>query len=79
MAYGLRPHFGSSRAAARVMYCECFRRLGSLYGSDVEAEVAFIREDCEALGVPMGYGRLGKAPEVLTDDLPVLFRYHSKA
>ena len=75
MAYGLRPHFGSSRSAVRAMYRECFAALGCLYGAlydDTEAEA--IRDACEASGLPMGYGRMTRAPEVMGDEPPVLFR-----
>lgn len=41
-----------------------FRQSGSLYGGvDADAaEAREIRDECEALGLPMGYGRVGRAP-----------------
>jgi hypothetical protein len=59
------------------MYVECFKRLGSLYGSAHDGEAECIREELEAMGVPMGYGRVSRAPEVLADDLPFLFRINN--
>jgi hypothetical protein len=38
-----------------------------LYGRGWEvAETSFIREECEAMDLPMGYGRVGRAPHQLT-------------
>ena len=50
--------------------------VGSLYGGpDCDAaEQSFIRGACEEAGIPMGYGRVGRAPTVLEDDyLPPMF------
>lgn len=49
---------------------EWLRQSGSLYGGadqDV-AEARAIREECEAIGLPMGYGRVGRAPTLLADE-----------
>lgn len=44
-----------------------FRELGCLYGHQWElAEAKLIREDCEEVGIPMGYGRVGEMPRQLT-------------
>lgn len=52
-----------------------YEHTGSLYGG-VEADVAearTIRDECEAHGLPMGYGRVGTTPTQLGDEyLPAL-------
>jgi hypothetical protein len=69
MSKGLRPYVGYSRRAQREMLVDVYRSLGDLYGARyTEGEVGHIREELEALGVPMGYGRVGKAPSVLSDE-----------
>lgn len=70
------PHFkpyGPSKSMTltkrRAMYAEAWRALGTLYGPDYEQlEVGNIHQELEALGVPVGYGRVGKAPTVLGDE-----------
>jgi hypothetical protein len=67
MTHRYRPHVGSSRAVALAAFVESFKTLGSLYGSDYEREAQLIREDLEALGLPMGYGRVARTPVVLAE------------
>jgi hypothetical protein len=56
----------SSRAQSHEALTEFFRARGSLYGAGYdELEAANIRELCEELGIPMGYGRVGKTPSQL--------------
>lgn len=44
-----------------------FREYGNLYGHQWElAEARLIRDACEEVGLPMGYGRVGKVPRQLT-------------
>lgn len=52
----------------RRAFAEGYRQLGSLYGGlDADtAEARLIRRECEEHGVPMGYGRVGRAPVQLT-------------
>jgi hypothetical protein len=51
-------------------YTRQFLELGAFYVSgewnDVEADD--IRDECEARGIPMGYGRVGDAPTQLDDE-----------
>jgi len=43
---------------------------GDLYAPDWElVEAHHIREECEEMGVPMGYGRIGKPPQHLSLDV----------
>ena len=56
-------------AALREMYVAAFREYGSLYDFHRDpVEQQCIRDECEAIGVPMGYGRVGTAPHVLGDE-----------
>ena len=50
-----------TRAKRHEAFTSCFREHGTLYGRDYDqVEEATIRELCEELGIPMGYGRVGK-------------------
>ena len=54
------------RFVERRLYLRIFDALGTLYGSGWdEAETLRIREACAAVGLPMGYGRVGRQPEQL--------------
>jgi len=55
---------GAQQGRARM-----FRELGSLYvsGEQDTAEELATREELEALGIPMGYGRVGRVPTQLDD------------
>jgi hypothetical protein len=56
------------KAARREMYVAAFRDFGLLYDATRDAfEAGEIRDECEALGVPMGYGRVGKTPTLLCE------------
>ena len=55
----------SSRRRRAEELARCFAALGDLYGAGYErAESASIREACEELGLPMGYGRVSALPEL---------------
>lgn len=70
----LQPYWRLTRAALREQYLLIFENLGSLYGSTYEeTEAQAIRAECEAVGLPMGYGRVGKAPRPLDIEQPDLF------
>ncbi len=57
------------RAIRRNQLTENFREWGDLYGSDyLEVEAIEMREECEQVGVPMGYGRVGKTLSVLAEE-----------
>ncbi len=44
-----------------------FEEHGDLYGRQWElAEAVLIREECQEIGLPMGYGRVGRTPSQLT-------------
>jgi hypothetical protein len=53
----------------RQAYTRGFAELGTLYGGlgsdDVEAQA--IRDECDEIGLPMGYGRVPSAPIQLVD------------
>lgn len=68
----LRRGRGNPRAFASV-----WRETGSLWGATDEAEATVIREWVELLAeIPMGYGRVGSAPDVLGyDDLDISPRF----
>lgn len=71
----LQPYWRRDRAALREAYVNVFEALGCLYGAPYEeTEALAIREECEALGLPMGYGRVADAPAPLDFEPPVLFR-----
>jgi hypothetical protein len=76
MSKGIRPYVGYSRRAQRAMLVDAYRHLGDLYGARyAEGEMSHIRDELEALGVPMGYGRVGKTPTVLGDEYaPAIYR-----
>jgi hypothetical protein len=62
----MRGH-AKRRKLRRQLRATMFRELGCLYGHQWElAEARFIREECEAVGIPMGYGRVGQKPRQLT-------------
>lgn len=65
------PHFGTGRADRRLAYLDAWRVIGCLYGLDGGAEEHAIRAACEDLGVPMGYGRVGRVPAQLADEYAV--------
>jgi hypothetical protein len=66
MSKGLRPYCGYSRRAQREMLVDAYRSLGDLYGARyAEGEAGHIRDELEALGVPMGYGRVTTRPRVI--------------
>lgn len=48
---------------------DLFKQLHSLYpaGDWERSETEIIRFECEKLGLPMGYGRVGATPVQLTD------------
>lgn len=51
----------------RRLWVRAFNEFGSLYGGQWErAEEQLIRLECEEQGLPMGYGRVGRAPRQLT-------------
>ncbi len=55
--------------ALRRLYVDAYYHLGGLYAVDYDwLEARHIREELELLGVPMGYGRVGKAPSVLAEE-----------
>ncbi len=57
------------RAILRRRHVEIFRETGELYGHEYsEVESLLIRDELEQIGVPMGYGRVGRAPSVLAED-----------
>lgn len=65
----MRGHAKRS-AVRRHHWAAMFRELGSLYGHQWEqAEARSIREACEEVGLPMGYGRVGKVSEQITWDM----------
>lgn len=46
---------------------DMYQQYGDLYSHGWEtAETWFIREECEEIGLPMGYGRVGRTPEPLS-------------
>lgn len=54
-------------AIRRRVFKSMFQEHGDLYGRQWElAEVEFIREECDEVGLPMGYGRVGREPVQLT-------------
>lgn len=68
-----RPFHPSSERHG--MFVEAHRCFGVLYGQDYDLlETRLIRAACEAVGVPMGYGRVGKAPTQLYDPPPIFRR-----
>ena len=51
----------------RKIWVRSFYEFGDLYGGQWElVEEVLIRNECEEHGIPMGYGRVGKAPRQLT-------------
>jgi len=53
-------------------------QFGSLYGDDGPERLE-LRDECEAHGIPMGYGRVGKAPTQLDDEyLTALFELNQR-
>lgn len=72
MSDSLRPYSPFSRLSRRMqraIYADTYRAIGSLYGAGYESvESANIRDELEELGLPMGYGRVGRAPSVLSDE-----------
>jgi len=62
------PSSWLGKAARHEMYVAGYRDFGALYDATLEPlEAACIRDECEALGLPMGYGRVGKTPTLLSE------------
>jgi hypothetical protein len=71
----LQPYWQRSRASLHEAYVNVFEALGCLYGAPYEEqEAAAIRAECEGHGLPMGYGRVHRAPTCLDAEQPQLFR-----
>lgn len=53
----------------RLFMLRAWAEYGGLYGGGEQdtAEELDIRDDCEAHGIPMGYGRVGSKPTQLDD------------
>lgn len=72
----LQPYWRSNKEGLRESYKLIHEAIGCLYGvSYDEREAMRIREACEELGLPMGYGRVHATPECIDpEELPPLFR-----
>lgn len=72
---------GWRRMVQRQFYARVWAEHGSLYGelgSD-ECEAQAIRDECNAMGLPMGYGRVSRAPIQLSDtEARTQFRVRNK-
>lgn len=67
---GLVPIYGRRRRSElHRMYIQGWELFHGLYDATLdEPEARIIRDLCEEVGLPMGYGRIGKAPVHLHDD-----------
>lgn len=72
----IRPYWrwgAANRPERRSSLTQLFLVQGTLYGpGHCASEEAALREECEELGLPMGYGRVQRSPVQLDDDLCVI-------